>query len=64
MVRVKWFPPENKPCATDAVVVTEKGIKIWRGWYDAAPGRWECWCRDYGVKKWRKKGVKNEYKHI
>ena len=50
MARINWFPPEKKPCATDAVVVTRKGVKIWRSWDGAAPGQWECWCRDYGTK--------------
>jgi len=53
MPRVKWFPPEKEPL-NDALVITNDGAKIWRSWYSAAPGNWYCWCRDYGVKKWRK----------
>lgn len=53
MTRIKWFPPEKEPLV-DALVITNDGHKIWRSWYGAAPGRWFCWCRDYGVKKWRK----------
>ena len=63
MARINWFPPEKKPCATDAVVVTRKGVKIWRSWDGAAPGQWECWCRDYGIKKWRKKGTSKRMTH-
>lgn len=51
--RIKWFPPDKEPLC-DALVVTDKGKMIWRSWYGAAPSLWFCWCRDYGVKKWRK----------
>ena len=53
MTRIKWNTPDKEPIV-DALVVTSSGNKIWRSWYSAAPGNWECWCRDYGVKKWRK----------
>lgn len=51
--KIKWFPPDKEPFC-DALVVTDKGKRIWRSWDSAAPGNWFCWNRDYGVKKWRK----------
>ena len=53
MNRIKWFPPEKQPIC-DAIVITDKGKKVWRLWDSAAPGNWEWWRREYGVKKWRK----------
>lgn len=52
--RIKWFPPEQEPIDA-AVVITKTGVRFWYCWDGAAPGKWEWWCRHYGVIKWRKK---------